>query len=163
MKNNIIFIGFMGCGKSTIAKALAKIINYEFLDSDTIIEKECKLSIKEIFDQKGEDFFRQKEKELAFSLMDKNNIVLATGGGFYKVLNKHPNHFIIYIKNSFENIISRLNEKQIQKRPLLKDLKKAKKIYDSRIKDYEALADTIINIKNKNLDQIIENILKELR
>lgn len=79
--NNIVLIGMMGCGKSTIGRLLAGELGYDFLDMDTLIEeKESKL-IAEIFAQKGEEYFRQVESEVLSEALEKDNCVIACGGG----------------------------------------------------------------------------------
>ena len=78
----IILIGYMGSGKSTIAKLLSKSINYEFLDLDEIIEKEQNASVSRIFEQKGEVFFRKLEHQvLKRILQSESNMILSLGGG----------------------------------------------------------------------------------
>lgn len=77
----IILIGFMGCGKSTFGRKLAKQLNYQFVDADDAIESKYKLKIKDIFSQFGEAHFRKLEEKFILDLDNQQNIVLATGGG----------------------------------------------------------------------------------
>jgi shikimate kinase len=77
----IVLIGFMGCGKSTFGRKLAKQLNYQFMDADDAIEAKYKLKIKDIFSQFGETHFRKLEEKFILDLDHKQNIVLATGGG----------------------------------------------------------------------------------
>lgn len=77
----IILIGFMGCGKSTFGRKLAKQLNYQFMDADDAIEAKYKLKIKDIFSQFGEAHFRKLEEKFIMELKKEQNIVLATGGG----------------------------------------------------------------------------------
>lgn len=78
---NIILIGFMGSGKSTLGKKLAKKLNCRFIDSDMEIEALERMPVAEIFETKGEDYFRQCEKELLHSIRSESQFVLSTGGG----------------------------------------------------------------------------------
>jgi shikimate kinase len=77
----IILIGFMGCGKSTFGRKLAKQLNYQFMDADDAIEAKYKLKIKDIFSQFGEAHFRKLEEKFILELNKEQDIVLATGGG----------------------------------------------------------------------------------
>ena len=78
---NIILTGFMGTGKSTIGRLLAKKIGYQFIDTDTLIEQQTGKTITELFATQGENTFRQLETELVKELAKKSGQVIATGGG----------------------------------------------------------------------------------
>ena len=155
-KNNIVLIGFMGVGKGTIARALYKEIGLFPLDSDDLIESAYNSKIKEIFAKFGEDEFRKIEKKLA-KFIEKNvdNAIISTGGGFYKVPNLKKLGTIIYLKSDFESIIKRIEtspnaKKKLAKRPLLKDLKEAKKLFDKRKDEYEKVADLIVDVGDRS-------------
>ncbi|MDX9872553.1 MAG: shikimate kinase [Clostridia bacterium] len=81
MKKNIALIGFMGAGKTLIGQILAQRLQMDFLDTDTVIEKELQTPVPQIFAEKGEPWFRQKEKETVRKLATLENSVIATGGG----------------------------------------------------------------------------------
>ena len=83
MKNsNIILIGFMGCGKSTVGRKLANALSYTFRDTDAMIEEAYGKSISKMFEEDGEEYFRNAETKLLQKLSDEaNGLVLATGGG----------------------------------------------------------------------------------
>ncbi|MBT0605120.1 shikimate kinase, partial [Campylobacter lari] len=81
-KDNLLFVGFMGCGKSTIAKAYAKKYDKFFLDTDELISQKYNLEIHKIFSIYGEDFFRNEEKKLVNFLKHTKNAIIASGGGF---------------------------------------------------------------------------------
>ena len=72
MKKRIVLIGMMGSGKSTIGKILAKILKFEYIDSDKIIEKKCKMKIKTIFEKYGEYFFRMEEQKIILDILLPN-------------------------------------------------------------------------------------------
>lgn len=162
MHKNIILIGFMGSGKSTLAKALSKKMNLKLLDTDTLIKERHKLSIKEIFKQKGEEFFRNEEKKIALELKQMRGCVISTGGGFYKVLQKDKKDMVIYLRADFEFLKNRLSKKGLSKRPLFKDEIAAKKLFDKRLQGYEKKATHIIDIENKSVLQIISEIKKQI-
>ena len=106
-KSSIILIGMMGSGKTTVGKILADEINFKFIDSDDLIEKQEDKSITDIFLSKGEDYFRELEKNL-ISKFNHKHFVLATGGGlpvfndnFDKLINIGT---IVYLKTSFKEL-----------------------------------------------------------
>ena len=83
MKKNLVLLGMMGVGKTTIGKIVAKRQGLEFVDTDTNIEKKCSMKISEIFEKKGEQFFRfEEEKEVLKSLKESNSVIALGGGAF---------------------------------------------------------------------------------
>lgn len=123
----IVLIGYMGSGKSTVGKVLAKELNMDFIDYDTYIENKESLSIPEIFKQKGEVYFRKKEAQyLSELLSDDPNAVISLGGGtpcfgsnMQTIITSTPNVF--YLKLSVEMLIERLLPEKAY-RPLIKDI-----------------------------------------
>lgn len=119
---NIVLTGFMGCGKTTIGRLIAQKLGIEFIDTDSEIIKEFKLSIEEIFSLYGEKKFREVESKIIERVSNLENVVIATGGGV--VLNPkniemlRKNGVIYFLYASPENILSRL--KDDDSRPLLK-------------------------------------------
>lgn len=81
MTNNIYLMGFMGCGKSTLGKLLAKTLNLPFIDTDEWIEHETGLTIPKLFNIWGEDYFRKKEKDSITWVTARDNSIVALGGG----------------------------------------------------------------------------------
>lgn len=120
----IILLGYMGCGKSTIARRLSKITNVPYVDLDKSIEERTNLSINEIFEQRGEIYFRKLEHEIFVELLnDPRNLIIGLGGGTPCYANNHEllkgnNIFSIYLKASVETLFGRLVYNK-SKRPLL--------------------------------------------
>ena len=120
----IILIGYMGSGKSTIAKLLSKSMHYEFLDLDEIIEKEQNASVSAIFERKGEVYFRKLEHEvLKRILQSESNMVLSLGGGTpcfsnNQELLKQEDIDTIYLKTSTDKLYERLRTQKAN-RPLI--------------------------------------------
>ena len=83
LKNNLGLIGMMGAGKSTIGKVVAKKMNLKFIDTDDEITKLEKKSIRKIFELYGEKYFREKEEKIITKLLDKDQVVIAYGGGSF--------------------------------------------------------------------------------
>lgn len=168
-KENVILIGFMGVGKGTIARALVKQSDYFAIDTDDIIESLENTKIKKIFETKGEPYFRSLEKKCASWCQDcVQNTIISTGGGFHKQENLKKIGKVVYLRSSFEGIIQRLKDapnakKKFKKRPLLNDLDEAKKIYEQRVADYESVADIIIDVENKTVEQVVPQILEAVK
>ena len=83
MKKNLVLLGMMAVGKTTLAKIVAKKQNLEFIDIDKNIKKKNSMKISEIFDKKGEAFFRIEEEKEVLKSLKKNNCVIALGGGAF--------------------------------------------------------------------------------
>lgn len=122
MKKNIYLAGFMGTGKSTVGKQLARATGKKFIDTDREIEKKFSMSVNSIFDKKGEDFFRQEEKKIIDELSKKSNMVVSTGGGTlvdYENFDKlKSTGIMICLCTDKEELITRL--KRTNKRPHLR-------------------------------------------
>lgn len=125
---NIVLIGYMGSGKSTIGRKLAEIVESEFIDLDDYIQKSENLTIPEIFETKGEIYFRKMEHFYLKEVLQRNNIILALGGGtpcygsnMEVILNAKEAHSI-YLKSSIPNLVQRLTLEKAQ-RPLIARLK----------------------------------------
>ncbi|MBK1972327.1 shikimate kinase [Campylobacter sp. TTU-622] len=163
MRNeNIVFIGFMGSGKSSLARALSQKTNRVFLDSDSLIEMKFQKSISEIFKIFGEEFFRKEEQKLAYLFSMTNKAIISTGGGFIHVSDFKSLGFCIYLRAEFDFLNKQLSLEEKNKRPLFCNEFKAKKLYNKRIKDYEKKADLIIDIENKNIEELLEEITKRI-
>lgn len=167
-KNNIILIGFMGVGKGTVARALVKKSNMFAIDTDDLIESMENQKIKKIFDLEGEAYFRALEKKTALWLQESvNNTIISTGGGFYKQENINKIGKVVYLKSSFQGILDRINaapnaENKLKKRPLLQNMEEAIKLYDSRAKEYEKVAKIVVDVENKDIKNIVKEILGQI-
>lgn len=165
---NIILVGYMGSGKSTVGHKAAKAVEYTFLDTDALIEKDEGMTIAQLFEEKGEPYFRQKETETIRRLLEepKGNIV-ATGGGLpmkegNAALLKQLGT-VIYLKAETETLIKRLSGDNA--RPLLKngDLReKVETMLAIRGPVYEACADVVLQTDNMSFYEIICRIEKIL-
>ncbi len=167
-KNNLILIGFMGVGKGTVARALVAKHNLFAIDTDDIIESQEKRKIKDIFKVEGEEYFRNLEQKCADWLENSvDNTLISTGGGFYQRENLKKIGKVIYLKSSFEGILNRIGNspnaiKKLKKRPLLQDIEEAKKLFNKRVPEYEGIADLIVDVENKDLNDIVIDIMKKV-
>ena len=120
----VFLIGYMGSGKSTIAKKLANKLNLNWVDLDAEIERQHQLSIEAIFETKGEAYFRLLEHQTLMQLIPRNNLVIACGGGtpcFYDGINlMNQTGITVYLQMSAEALYSRLSVVKLN-RPLLKN------------------------------------------
>ncbi|NLL73900.1 MAG: shikimate kinase [Clostridiales bacterium] len=167
--DNIILIGFMGSGKTTVGKLLAKNLAFDFLDTDEMIEAEEAMTVQHIFSTHGEEKFRELETSLLLSISNSlENSVLSTGGGMpikeiniklLKAMGK-----IIYLRTSIDTIIDRVSGDT--NRPLLKgnNLKESvERLLDSRLTYYEDAADIIIDTDGFEVKEIVDKILMTLK
>ena len=121
-KNNILLVGFMGAGKTTIGKLLAKSMGFSFIDTDKEIEKEEGISVAQIFENKGEEYFRELESNFIANIY-QNKYIIATGGGMpchkdnMRKLKKLGT--VLFINTSYDSITERLKINQ-KSRPLIK-------------------------------------------
>ena len=167
MLKTIVLVGMMGSGKTSVGKALAKSLNINFIDSDQEIELKCKKKIPEIFEIKGEKYFRKIEEKVCLKLIDGNSKVLSLGGGAFlnNIIRKKISKFgfSIWISPSLEKIYDRLSQSK-NKRPMLdyKNLRKSiKEIYNSRKEIYNK-ADYTIKTKSDNKKIIVKKIIEKL-
>ena len=168
-KNNIILIGFMGVGKGTVARALVEKSNMFAIDTDDLIESMENRKIKKIFEVEGEAYFRALEKKTALWLeKNVNNTIISTGGGFYKQENINKIGKVVYLKSSFQGILDRINNSpnaanKLKKRPLLQNMEEAIKLYNSRAKEYEKVAKIVVDVENKDIKDIVKEILGQIK
>ena len=157
----LFLIGMPGSGKTTIARHLAKALNYQYIDLDQMIEKEALMFIEEIFERHGEKTFRKAETEALINLPKDENIVVACGGGI--VINKDNkvlmNGLTFYLDTDIEVIKERL-ETDYQRPLLLK--KTLEQLFDERYLKYQDFADVIIN-NNFDIDQTVGVMLNYMR
>ncbi len=164
MKKNLLLTGMMGVGKSTLGKKLAKKLKLKFIDIDQVIEKKEKMTIKEIFENKGENYFRKTEKKVSIEEIKKNNSVIALGGGAFMdstIRREAKNSSITFwLDVSLDSLLARL--RNIKKRPMLnKDnlRESVNKIYSERKKIYNK-SDFRIKCDSIDANQIIDKIIK---
>jgi len=166
---NVVLIGFMGVGKGSVAREVIKHSEYIAIDTDDLIESMENRKIKAIFEDEGEKYFRKLEKKVAKWLEGSvKNTLISTGGGFYKQENLKKIGTIVLLDSPFDAIIKRIKEhpnaaKKLKKRPLLADLKAAKKLYDERRPEYLKVADIVLDVTDKSAKECAKELLKKVK
>jgi shikimate kinase len=163
VKKNLVLLGMMGVGKTTVGKIVAKIQDMEFIDTDACIEDRCSMKIYEIFKTKSEKFFRNEEEKEVLKLLKKNNCVIALGGGAFinntirsSVL---KNSMSIWLDANLKTLNKRT--KWNKKRPLLdksNNKKKLSQLYLKRKNIYK-LANHKLDCEGLNKKNIAEKII----
>lgn len=155
----VVLIGFMGAGKSTIARVLDQ---ENFIDLDQVIEKEIGMPILQFFQDYGEAKFRQIERETLEAAV-RSGFNVATGGGIVQLAENRDClkklKKVVYLKADFETLYKRILADQKNQRPLaLQPLQEVEQLFNQREKFYEEVADIIIETKDKKPEEIIKEI-----
>ena len=154
-----VLLGFMGAGKSTIARGL----DPDFVDMDAMLEERLGMSIARSFEEKGEVAFRQIEEEVLADLL-KTDQVISTGGGIVisprnrTLLKQNPDN--IYLKADFETLYQRISADKDNQRPLFLNNSKEDlaAIFDERQAWYEEVASKVIDVSKLSPEEIIEEL-----
>ena len=164
MKSNIILVGMPSCGKSTIGVVLAKTVNKNFLDTDILIQSTEEMTLQEIINNKGNEYFHCVEEEVLFSLKEKN-LVIATGGGavYFKeaIENLKNDGIVVYLRVNFETVLARLNN--IKTRGVtLEEGQTLEDLYNYRIPMYDEIADITIDCDSLTVEEAIGEIINKI-
>lgn len=166
----IFLIGFMGSGKTTIGKALSEKLNMTFVDLDRYIEQKKQTTIPKIFQTEGERAFRNEEKQALSKILQKNNVIISTGGGL-PCFNKNMetinhNGLSVYLKTTPENLFERLKS-DFAHRPLLKNKTKNEQLQFikntlNQRKLYYEKAKLVVSTDNLTEEEVTRNCLAEI-
>lgn len=166
-EKNVVFIGFMGAGKTTIGKLLAEKLNREYIDVDEEIEKEYKLTVTAIFEKFGEQAFREKERNLITSICKQKGVVISVGGGAFLQQEIRQlcldTSIVIFLDLSFEGWKDRI-DLIIDSRPVLqgKSIEEMKHLFNNRQGIY-ANHHLKIATDNKDAEVLANEIVSKLR
>jgi len=161
--DRIFVVGFMGSGKSTVAKKLANAMGYYFVDLDDLIERTTKKKISDLFKNGGEDYFRKIESESLRTLNSLKQIVVATGGGtacFKENMQwMNDNGFSMWLNTDWDIMMSRLTQGKKNVRPIFEEKSRTelKELFDQRVPFYQSAnlkvssAETEKNLLLKNI------------
>ncbi len=160
---NIFFIGFMGCGKSTMARLLAEKLAMELVEMDETIEREEERTINEIFATEGEQHFRDLETQLIVRIADRGGMIVSCGGGAIlreeNVVNMKKNGTIVYLEATPETIFERV--RYSTNRPLLNgnmNVDYIGELMSKRVEKYEGAADVVVCVDGKEKSEIVSEL-----
>lgn len=164
MKDNIVLIGMPGVGKSTVGVILAKMIGYQFIDADLLIQKQEGKLLHEIIAEKGTDGFIEIEERVNASI-EASHTIIATGGSvvYGKKAMEHLSRIgtVVYLKVPYDTLEKRLED--IKGRGVvLKEGQTLRTLYDERTPLYEKYADIEISEDDLNVEQTVEKMLERL-
>jgi len=164
---NIVLVGLMGSGKTTVGRRLARELNQDFFDTDHEVIDKTGVTIDHIFDIEGEKGFRERESKILENLSQMSNIILATGGGIVtlprnrKILKKSG--LVVYLFSSVDQLFRRTSKSKT--RPLLEystDRKKTiTELLEARDVYYREVASFVVDTTGKKLQEIINVIIRE--
>jgi shikimate kinase len=165
---NVVLVGPMGSGKTSVGRRLACVLKRDFFDSDFEIVARTGVAIDHIFDVEGEEGFRQREINMLSELCEIPNIVIATGGGIViKPENREllkRDSFVVYLSSSIKQLVSRTARSK--SRPLLEKStnreKTIRELIEKREPLYQEVADVVIDTTGKKLYAIINEIKKSI-
>lgn len=163
MYKNIVLVGFMGAGKTTIASLLAEKLKRKYVSTDDMIIHKERTSISVIFKQKGEPYFRELEREIVSKLSRQGGLVIDCGGGIVlqeeNIIDLKKNGIIIFLKASADAVHERT--KKTTHRPLLRVANPRQKIEELLVKrePYYKQADLTIDTSAKTADEVVHGIL----
>ena len=164
---NIVLVGLMGSGKTTIGRRLANKLNQDFFDTDHEIINKTGVTIDHIFDIEGEDGFRERESKILENLCQMSNIILATGGGIV-ILTKNREilknaGLVVYLFSSVDQLLRRTAKSKT--RPLLENSTDRRKtiadLLETREAYYREVASVVVDTTGKELHEVVKIIKQE--
>ncbi|MDF2537930.1 MAG: hypothetical protein K0S76_951 [Herbinix sp.] len=161
---NVVLIGMPGAGKSTVGVILAKVLGYQFIDSDLLIQEQEGCLLKDIIDQRGMQGFFEIENQVNRDL-ETENAVIATGGSvvYCREAMEHLREIgtVVYIKLSFDTIDNRLGNIR-QRGVVFREGQTLQDLYEERCPLYEKYAHVIIEAEGLGMEELMERIAIEV-
>jgi shikimate kinase len=164
---NVVLVGMMGAGKTTVGKCLARQLGKTFIDSDDEIQRRTGVSIPHIFEVEGEEGFRRRESCVIHDLMQRNDIILATGGGaVIRPENRgeiRENGVVVYLKGSLHELWQRTRHDR--NRPLLQTADpraRLQELLSQRDPLYTEVADLIVLTGKQGVQTLVSELIKKL-
>lgn len=164
-KNNITLIGMPGVGKSTLGVVLAKVLGYQFLDADLLIQKEEKRRLWQIIEQEGVEGFKEIENRVNASI-ETESTVIATGGSvvYCEEAMEHLKSIgkVVYLELSLQALSKRLGNLK-GRGVLLKEGQTLQDLYEERVPLYEKYADIVVSEEGKDLEASLQSLLDRIQ
>lgn len=166
LDTNIFLIGFMGAGKSTVSRKLARICGCESVDVDFFIERTIDMKIKDFFSLYGEKKFREVERDALSEIASSDHKrLISCGGGIVvepvNIETMRKNGFVIHLYSDAKSGAARI--KNINSRPLFKDIESATKRFEERLPLYERAADVTVDTTGKNSSEVATLVIRALK
>ena len=164
MNNNIILIGMPASGKSTVGVILAKVLGYDFIDTDIIIQNKTGKKLSQIISEDGLDGFMKIEEEVCCGLYADNSVIATGGSVIYG--QKAMEHFkeigkVVYLEINFEDLEKRLHHMK-QRGVVLKKGQTKRNLYDERVKLYRKFADVTILEEGQSIEETVQACISAL-
>ena len=161
----IYLVGFMGSGKTVVGSALAKRVHLPFFDLDDLVESSEGMSIREVFAERGEPRFRQREREILRATQHVENGVIATGGGTFTFEDNIQfvlaHGISIHLAAPFPQLAVRI-AKTAAERPMFRDEDSLRELYEYRLRYYK-MADVTLDVHEyESIEEIVERLVAEL-
>ena len=161
LSQSVFFVGFMGAGKTSVARKLARNAGVAAIDMDTFIERRCDMKVKQIFAEVGEAGFRAIETDVLRELACGEPRLVSCGGGVVlaqanrDILREHG--YVVYLKVTAAEAASRISD--LSTRPLFGDLDQAQRVIDSRLPLYEEVADLTVDTAGRGTGAVAREVL----
>ena len=165
MKENIVLIGMPGVGKSTVGVILAKLMGYQFIDADLVIQDRENKLLKEIIAEKGIDGFIQVENDVNKSLNNKKAIISTGGSVVYgREAMEHLSEIatVVYLELDLANLKKRLGNLK-NRGVVLRDGQTLDDLFNERVPLYEKYADVVVNESNINVEETVQLTLEKIK
>lgn len=154
--DHIFFVGFLGAGKSTLARNLGGLFNREFVDTDKLVERAHRMSVCQIFEREGERRFRDYEVEALRRLRSRKSLLVSCGGGIVEDARScvlmHGMGKVVFLDGDFEDSLRQIRHPEL--RPDFGCVEDAGKLYQARHPLYQDVADITIDIRGKSFEQV---------
>ena len=156
--DHIFFVGFLGAGKSTLARNLGRLYRRRYVDTDRMAERLLCKSVSQCFCEDGEAAFRDAETEVLRRLQGSKSLLVSCGGGIVeRPVNcelMHEMGAVVYLDGSLEDSLRQIQHPE--KRPDFRTVEEARKLYEHRRPLFAQVADYVINIRNKDFGQVAQ-------
>ena len=165
LRRSVFFVGFMGAGKTSVARKLARRAGIASVDMDTYIERKCDMKVKQIFAEVGEAGFRSIETDVLKEMVFGEPRLVSCGGGVVladenrSLLKEHG--FVVYLKVTAAEAASRISD--VSTRPLFGDIDQAERVIQGRLPLYEEVADICIDTNGRGTGSIAREVFKQLK